>query len=98
MAELNELADKIAKIKQEVQTELEKLENSKSVYEYKKVILDGKTGKIGSLMKEMGKIPNELKADYGKKVNELKTWAQASFDELDTKFKEQEMQVTFLIQ
>ena len=53
MAELNELADKIAKIKQEVQTELEKLENSKSVYEYKKVILDGKTGKIGSLMKEM---------------------------------------------
>ena len=47
MAELNELADKIAKIKQEVQTELEKLENSKSVYEYKKVILDGKTGKIG---------------------------------------------------
>ena len=95
MAELNELTDKIAKIKQEVQSELEKLENSKSVYEYKKVILDGKTGKIGSLMKEMGKIPNELKADYGKKVNELKTWAQASFDELDTKFKEQEMQLRY---
>jgi len=91
MAELNELSDKIAKIKQEVQNELEKLENSKSVYEYKKVILDGKTGKIGSLMKEMGKIPNEQKADYGKKVNELKTWAQSYFEELDTKFKQEEL-------
>ena len=63
MAELNELSEKIAAIKQEVQRELEKLSNSKGVYEYKKNILDGKNGLIGSLMKEMGKIPNEHKAE-----------------------------------
>lgn len=95
MAELNELTGKIAKIKQEVQNELEKLENSKSVYEYKKVILDGKTGKIGSLMKEMGKVPKEQKAEYGKKVNELKTWAQSYFEELDTKLRQEEMRLRY---
>ena len=91
MAELNELSEKIAAIKQEVQRELEKLSNSKGVYEYKKNILDGKNGLIGSLMKEMGKIPNEHKAEYGKKVNELKQWAQNHFEELDTRFKEEEL-------
>lgn len=92
MQEFNELSEKIAQIKQEVTTELEKLDNSKSLYEYKKSILDGKSGKIGSLMREMGKIPKEQKADYGKRVNELKTWAQGCFDELDKKLKEEEMQ------
>lgn len=95
MAELNDLSEKIAVIKQEVRTELEKLQNSKGVYEYKKNILDGKNGLIGSLMKEMGKIPNEHKAEYGKKVNELKQWAQNHFEELDAKFKEEEMRLRY---
>jgi phenylalanyl-tRNA synthetase alpha chain len=95
MSEFTELSEKIAAIKQEVQNELEKLENSKSVYEYKKNILDGKTGLIGSLMKQMGKVPKEQKADYGKKVNELKTWAQAHLEELDAKLKAQELQLRY---
>jgi phenylalanyl-tRNA synthetase alpha chain len=95
MAELNELSEKIAAIKQEISGELQKLENSKGVYEYRKSVLDGKTGKIGSLMKQMGKIPNEQKAEYGKKVNELKAWAQTHFEELDAKFKEQELRLRY---
>lgn len=95
MADLNELTEKLSAIKQEIVNEIENLQSSKSVYEYRKTIMDSKTGKIGSLMREMGKIPNELKADYGKKVNEIKVWAQEKFDEVDTKFKELEMRMRY---
>ncbi|MBQ3665757.1 MAG: phenylalanine--tRNA ligase subunit alpha [Lachnospiraceae bacterium] len=91
MEELHELSEKVSAIKQEIKAELEKLESSKGVYEYKKSVLDNKTGKIGALMKQMGKVPKEMKADYGKKVNELKVWAQEHFDELDAKFKAEEL-------
>ena len=93
MADLNELSEKLSQIRQEITAELGNLENSKSVYEYRKTIMDSKTGKIGSLMKEMGKIPNEMKADYGKMVNEIKGWAQSRFEEIDTKLKEKEMEL-----
>ena len=95
MAELNELSEKLASIKSEIQAELGKLENSKNVYEYKKTIFDSKNGKVGSLMREMGKIPNEMKAEYGKKVNELKIWAEEHFAELDRKLKEEEMRLRY---
>lgn len=95
MADLNELAEKLSAIRQEISGELENIVSSKSVYEYRKNIMDAKNGKIGSLMKEMGKIPNEMKAEYGKKVNEIKTWAQTQFDELDKKLKEAEMRVRY---
>ena len=68
MADLNELSEKLAAIRAEIKSEIANIENSKAVYEYRKTIMDSKTGKIGSLMKEMGKIPNEMKADYGKKL------------------------------
>jgi len=95
MADLNELSEKLSLIRQEIKEGLVSLEDSKSVYEYRKTIMDSKAGKIGSLMKEMGKIPNEMKADYGKMVNEIKNWAQTQFDELDTKLKEKEMMLRY---
>ena len=95
MADLNELTEKLSLIRQEIKEELGKIENSKSAFEYKKSIMDSKTGKIGSLMREMGKIPNELKAEYGKKVNEIKNWAQAEFDSLETSLKEKEMNLRY---
>jgi phenylalanyl-tRNA synthetase alpha chain len=95
MSEFTELSEKIAAIKSEVQAELSKIESSKSVYEYKKLILDKKTGRIGSLMKQMGKIPNDQKAEYGKKVNELKEWAQAHLEELDAKLKAEELRLRY---
>lgn len=95
MAEFTELGEKISAIKQEIQGELEKLENSRGLYEYKKTVLDAKAGRIGSLMKQMGKIPNEQKAEYGKRVNELKNWAQTHFEELDRKLKEKELRLRY---
>ena len=95
MADLNELSEKLSGIKAEIKEELNKLETSKSVFEYKKAIFDSKAGKVGSLMREMGKIPAEMKAEYGKRVNELKTWAQEKFDEMDEKFKAEEMRLKY---
>lgn len=91
MADLNELSEKLSALKQEITEELKNIENSKNAFEYRKSLMDSKTGKIGTLMREMGKIPNELKADYGKKVNEIKTWAQAQFEDLEKELKEAEM-------
>lgn len=95
MADLKELSEKLSLIRQEIKEGLTSLEDSKSVYEYRKTIMDSKAGKIGSLMKEMGKIPNEMKAEYGKMVNEIKNWAQTQFDDLDTKLKEKEMMLRY---
>lgn len=90
MADLNELSEKLSAIKEQIVSELAEITSSKGIYEYRKGVMDAKSGRIGSLMKEMGKIPNEMKAEYGKKVNEIKNWAQAQFDALDEKLKEAE--------
>ena len=92
MTDLNELSQKLASIRQDIETELKEIADSKGIYEYRKTIMDGKAGKIGSLMREMGKIPKDLKAEYGKRVNEIKNWAQDVFDRADEKLKEQEME------
>ncbi len=91
MSELNELSELVGGLKAEIDEELKKLSNSKSLYEYRKVLLDGKTGKVGSLMRQMGKIPAEQKAEYGKKVNELKQWVTDNFEKLDEKLKAEEL-------
>ncbi len=95
MADLKELSEKLSAIRSEIEKEVVNLTTSKNVYEYKKTIFDSKTGKVGSLMREMGKIPNEMKAEYGKKVNEVKSWAQDLFDNLDEKFKQEEMKLKY---
>ena len=95
MAELGELKEKLSEIRSKIESDLQGISSSKGVYEYKKSVMDAKEGKIGSLMKEMGKIPKELKADYGKMVNEIKNWAQGKFDEMDEKFKAQERKARY---
>ena len=42
-------------------------------------------------LKEMKNIPNEEKAEYGKQVNELKSWATEVFENLDAKMKDKEL-------
>jgi len=95
MADLNELSEKLASLRQEITEELKNIENSKNAFEYRKSLMDSKTGKIGSLMREMGKIPNELKAEYGKRVNEIRGWAQSQFEQLETDLKNREMQLRY---
>ena len=98
MAEFNELTEKLAGIREEVRSRLSEIRDSKSVYEYKKSVMDGKAGLVGSLMREMGKIPAENRADYGKKVNELKNWVQERFDELDERLKAAELEAKYALE
>ena len=85
----------LEQIKQEIIAGAEELNSSKEVYEFKKKFLDGKTGKIGLLMKEMKNIPADQKAEYGKGVNELKVWALEFLGGLDEKMKAKELQARY---
>ena len=82
----------LEQIRQEIMEGASQLSSSKEVYEFKKKYLDGKTGKIGLLMKEMKNIPPEERAAYGKGVNELKEWALEFLGDLDKKMKAKELQ------
>ena len=95
MQDLNELKVSINAIKDEIVNGVKELTNSKALYEFKKTFLDSKAGKINALMKEMKNIPGELKAEFGKNVNELKTWAGDKFDELDIQMKEAESKARY---
>ena len=92
MQELNGLNDNMAVLKQEILEGAEKLTTSRELYEFKKMYVDGKNGKVTQLMKEMRNIPADQKAAYGKAVNDLKAWAQDFLGELDEKMKKLEMQ------
>ena len=87
MAELSELNEKLSGIRSEIENDLSSITSSKGVYEYRKSVMDAKEGKIGSLMKEMGKIPKEQKADYGKMVNEIRNWATDRSTRLNSSHK-----------
>ena len=95
MAELSELSEKLSAIKSQIESDLAGLTSSKAVFEYKKSVMDSKEGKIGSLMKEMGKIPKEQKAEYGKMVNEIRNWATEQFDALDAELKAAEQKARY---
>ena len=90
MENLDDLKVSISAIKNEIVNGVKELASSKALYEFKKTFLDSKAGKINALMKEMKNIPNEMKAEFGKNVNELKNWAGEKFDELDASMKSAE--------
>ena len=89
------LHQKIEAIREEIKSNVDKLDSSKLVYEMRKSFMDNKTGKVSALMKEMKNIPAEERADFGKSVNELKQWALEQFDELDKKMKAKELQMRY---
>ncbi|MCQ2525601.1 MAG: phenylalanine--tRNA ligase subunit alpha [Lachnospiraceae bacterium] len=71
------------------------MKNSKELYELKKRFLDSKQGKLSALMKEMAQVPNELKSQFGKTVNEAKQWSLSFFEDFDAKLKEQELKLRY---
>ena len=86
------LSDKLSSLKEKIEGELKELKNSKELYEFKNVYLEGKKSKISELMKDMGKLAPEERAGYGKSVNELKTWAFDKFADMEEKMKKLELQ------
>ena len=91
MADMNELQQKLAGIREQIKNQLNELKDSRGVYEYRKSIMDGKSGLVGTLMRETGKLPKEDRAEYGKTVNRLKDWVSEQFDVMDQRLKEAEL-------
>ena len=67
-------------IKTEYQSELALVEDAKQLSDFWAKYL-GKSGKIQGLMAGIKNVPKEEKKAYGQAVNEIKTWAQALYDE-----------------
>ena len=95
MKDLSELQGQIESIKAEIRQNAMEMKNSKELYELKKQFLDSKQGKLSALMKEMAQVPNELKSQFGKTVNEAKQWSLNFFEEFDSKLKEQELKLRY---
>ena len=84
--------ERFASIREEILNGMNQQTSSREVYEFRKLFMDSKTGKIGQLMKEMKNIPPQERAEYGKSVNALKEWALDQFEEMDTRMKAKEME------
>jgi len=95
MKDLSELQGQIESIKAEIRQDAMEMKNSKELYELKKRFLDSKQGKLSALMKEMAQVPNELKSQFGKTVNEAKQWSLNFFEDFDAKLKEQELKLRY---
>ena len=95
MGESMNIKERILEVRKQVQEDLAVLRDSKSVYEAKKKIMDGKTGIVGALMREMGKIAKEDRAEFGRAVNELKDWTEARFAQLNEEFKQRELEARY---
>ena len=95
MKDLSELQGQIESIKAEIRQNANEMKNSKELYELKKRFLDSKQGKLSALMKEMAQVPNELKSQFGKTVNEAKQWSLSFFEDFDAKLKEQELKLRY---
>lgn len=93
--QLEELNVKIAQVREELNAGLQNLENSRAVYEFKKTFMDSKQGKISALMKGMKDVLPENRQAFGMAVNELKNWANARFEEMDTALKEKETKARY---
>jgi len=67
-------------IRVDYQAELAQVEDAKQLGDFWAKYL-GKSGKIQGLMAGIKNVPKEEKKAYGQAVNEIKTWAQALYDE-----------------
>lgn len=91
MADLSELREKIEQVRQSIMDSTEGITDRAQAYEIRKNFLE-KSGRIGQLMRFMREVDPSQKAEYGKSVNELKTWAMNYFEGLDDKMKAKALQ------
>lgn len=81
------MLEKLAKLKDDVLENLKKAENLEELNELKVKIL-GKKGEFTAIMKEMGNIAAEKRAEFGKITNEIKNVLNEKFDTKLNELKE----------
>ncbi len=85
------IENKINEIKAEIQEKIQNFDSSKNLFEFRKLFLDNKEGKISQLMKNLRDVPSEQRPAMGKIINEAKQWAIEQFDITDEKIKKAEL-------
>ena len=83
--------DKIISLKQNLETELSKIQNLIDLDKIRVSYL-GKKGSVTGLLKGMKDLSNEEKKEFGKKVNELKGSVAQAIEEKTKELKEKEIQ------
>lgn len=94
MADLGELRERLEQVRQSIMDSTQGVTDRKEAYEIRKNFLE-KSGRIGQLMKLMREIDPSQKADFGKSVNELKSWAVKYFDSLDEEMKKKALEMRY---
>src|SRR5689334_10947355 len=77
-------------LQQEALAEVEKINDSHSLHEWGKKYL-GSGGAITNLLRTIGSLPKEERADFGKRANELKVKLAEIFAERDQIIHEHEL-------
>ena len=93
------MREKLEKLKEQVTEKLDQINSLENLDELRIAIL-GKKGELTSIMKEMGSIAAEKRAEFGKAANEVKEKIMENFDiklaALKTKIKEEKLKTEIL--
>lgn len=88
----------IENLKNEISAELLTAENNKvstkDFFELQGKYIS-KSGKITALLRELGKLPKEDRAETGKQINELKVWAENQFSQTEKNLKQGELKARY---
>ncbi len=88
------MQEKFNQIKQSVINELSSIESVKEIADLKAKVL-GKSGEITALLRGMKDIAPEMRANFGKMVNDLKEEVAAIIAEKEEQLKNKEMQLKY---
>ncbi len=79
------IEEKLQEIRREIEEKILGYDTGKALYEFRKSILDNREGKLPALMKEMKNVPKEERPAVGKRINEVKDWIAARFEECEAR-------------
>ena len=88
---MSELSEKLKQIRQEIEEKIASYDSSRTLYEFRKAMLDNREGRISLLMRTLKDIPKEERPEAGKNINDLKEWALARFEETDRRLHKLEV-------
>ena len=86
--------DKFEELKRKVKEELDKIKSIRFLGDLKAKFI-GKNGEITALLRGMKDVPNDKKAEFGKKINDLKTEVEFSINQKEDELKEEELNARY---
>lgn len=86
--------DTFEELKRKVKEELDKIKSIRFLGDLKAKFI-GKNGEITALLRGMKDVPNDKKAEFGKKINDLKTEVEFSINQKEDELKEEELNARY---